>query len=368
VIISDVDMILRYSKFPPPSTKAVVSLNADASEPSAGETVYAFGHGRTISNDPGSVSQQLKGLETDVQACPADYSDAIEQHICIFTPGGGVCRGDGGGPIVTSAVTSNPNSAIQLGIASYMINGCANDAFPDVYLRVSFFQDFINEHICDNSASKPASCPTLSPTKPPTPNPTPSPTSPPPTIFTPSQPTQVPTSIPTQILTSKPTQFPTLKPTSKPTASPTERIVRVVAVVERGGPSADDLQASWTAFDNNWPDRTFCILKVGGVTSVADLLIPADMALDPNVLSKQVNRDNGDRLEQSDWFDLCFLNEVMAGTPVALLVDLAFFDVPASYEYFLTRIADAGLQVVDAVRSPDQNYISPLDRLFVPGN
>jgi hypothetical protein len=141
-------------------------------------------------------------------------------------------------------------------------------------------------------------------------------------------------------------------------------------VVEQGGPSADDLQASWTAFDNNWPDRTFCILKIGGVTSPADLLIPADMALDPNVLSKQVNRDFGRPSEQSDWFDLCFQNEVLAGTPVALLVDLDLsnFQVEASYQYFLTRIADAGLQIVFADSSPDFNYISPFDRLFIPEN
>jgi hypothetical protein len=179
---------------------------------------------------------------------------------------------------------------------------------------------------------------------------------------------------------------PTLAPSRAPSRAPAtsslapttvaDTLVHLIAVVEEGGPSAAALMASWSTFRSTWPDRPFCVLKVSGTCSdceegeIGKLLIPAEMALDPLVTSKQAMRDNGSQLQQSDWFDLCDL-QLHASTTVALLMDLepTFLDPPisveASYNLFRTRIESAGLVYASAEPIGDQNYIEPFNRNFV---
>ncbi len=65
-----------------------------------------------------------------------------ESMLCAKAAGGGKgsCQGDSGGPLVV-----NTNQGWQqVGLVSYGI-GCADDAFPEVYARVGYFTDWIEE-------------------------------------------------------------------------------------------------------------------------------------------------------------------------------------------------------------------------------
>jgi hypothetical protein len=161
-------------------------------------------------------------------------------------------------------------------------------------------------------------------------------------------------------------------------ATCTEDLLTMIAVVEEGGPATDALLESWLTLRTKYPDRPFCVLKVGGQCSgcaqgeIGNLLIPPEMALDPYVFSRQINRDNGDEFQQSDWFDRCHLNVDVefSRTTVALLVDLPLDDddvpedVSASYAYFMTRIERTGLKAEMAGPRQDHNYIEPFNRGF----
>jgi hypothetical protein len=215
----------------------------------------------------------------------------------------------------------------------------------------------------------------------PIPAPTPAPTTSMPAP-TPAPTTSMPASTPAPAPTTSPTPAPTTSPSPAPTPSPTpapttvaDTLVHLIAVVEEGGPSAAALLASWSAFRSTWPDRPFCVLKVSGTCSGCDgetgkLRIPAEMALDQLVISRQAMRDNGEQFQQSDWFDLCNL-QLYASTTVALLVDLepTFIfppsSVEASFNLFMTRITSAGLTYVVADPRADQNYVEPFNRNFV---
>ena len=69
----------------------------------------------------------------------------IKDHmICTFEPGKGICPGDSGGPLV---VRNQNGKYTLIGIASFIISGCATGN-PDVYTRVSLFNEWIENNKC----------------------------------------------------------------------------------------------------------------------------------------------------------------------------------------------------------------------------
>ena len=71
-----------------------------------------------------------------------DEVGITDTMLCAIFPGGGKgsCQGDSGGPLIV-----NTNQGWQqVGVVSYGL-GCADAAFPEVYARVGYFTDWIEE-------------------------------------------------------------------------------------------------------------------------------------------------------------------------------------------------------------------------------
>ncbi|KAL3878771.1 hypothetical protein ACJMK2_031102 [Sinanodonta woodiana] len=71
----------------------------------------------------------------------------VPSHICGFAPNISVCNGDSGGPMVCEGLLA--------GVASWTIKGCGTKSphgtFPSVYVRVSYYIDWIMNTIRANN-------------------------------------------------------------------------------------------------------------------------------------------------------------------------------------------------------------------------
>jgi secreted trypsin-like serine protease len=109
----------------------------------AGHSCILTGWGRTSTGGP--VPDKLQQIELSVydQAkCRESHSNVISSHICTLTKSGeGACYGDSGSALVAEGV--------QIGIVSFGVP-CAQGA-PDVYTRVSAFQDWLKEHVVSDA-------------------------------------------------------------------------------------------------------------------------------------------------------------------------------------------------------------------------
>ena len=138
-----------------------------------------------------------------------------------------------------------------------------------------------------------------------------------------------------------------------------EQLVPVVAVVEKGGPSKEELALSWSSFRDRYPDRKFCLLQLRS-SDYDDLLIPSNFLSDANTIAKSVSRDENDGLEISHWFNLCDLQNLKPGEEVALLLSVPVVSVQASYNYFLNYMERKNIVRDDVVSSTtDDNWIEP---------
>ena len=96
---------------------------------------------------------------------------------------------DSGSPIVLDGTT------IQVGINSFSDGDCSTQNY-DVYTRVSYYQDWLEQQICDNSAVPPSSCFPSPTTRRPTPAPAPVPAPAPAPTTASTQPDKSPTQSP----------------------------------------------------------------------------------------------------------------------------------------------------------------------------
>lgn len=106
----------------------------------SGETLTLSGWGRT--SYPGNIPNDLQWItlkSLNTQECQSKHSNNIyDSEICTFTKSGeGACHGDSGGPLTWNGKVA--------GIVSWG-RPCAI-GYPDVFTRVSAFQDWVNERI-----------------------------------------------------------------------------------------------------------------------------------------------------------------------------------------------------------------------------
>ncbi|CAB9514675.1 expressed unknown protein [Seminavis robusta] len=149
-----------------------------------------------------------------------------------------------------------------------------------------------------------------------------------------------------------------------------EQLLTVIAVTEQGSPTVEDLQESYKSFRTNYPFRPFCVLEVpGGEGGPGTGKTPLDLAQDdPLVTIATVSHDEGDSLFQSDWFDLCNLHNLGDMSTVAISLNVPVNDVEASFDFFLTRAANADLtlhRAIVGVGVANVNWIDPLNQNFI---
>uniref|UniRef100_A0A182Q4T8 Peptidase S1 domain-containing protein n=1 Tax=Anopheles farauti TaxID=69004 RepID=A0A182Q4T8_9DIPT len=112
----------------------------------AGMEGTASGFGRTSDAQPATspVVMFTRNPVLSNAQCNSFWSTALvqAQNICLDASGGrSPCNGDSGGPL-----TVQDNGSLEVGIASFVsAQGCASGA-PSVWVRVSFFRDWIEQN------------------------------------------------------------------------------------------------------------------------------------------------------------------------------------------------------------------------------
>jgi secreted trypsin-like serine protease len=119
-----------------PEDKEVVNLLSEFTPPSALEENLNF-------------PRKLQEVEVEVidpDACraamrPFEIADA---EICVMKPGTpkNSCYGDSGGPLVVPA--DNARGFTQIGVVSWGVR-CGREIVPNIFARVSYFHDWLNE-------------------------------------------------------------------------------------------------------------------------------------------------------------------------------------------------------------------------------
>ena len=156
------------------SSYTPVILDDGTANLTSGVNVTVMGWGLTDfgrRNRPKDPSDVLREVELDVmsnEACKAVYEfyfsftdddddtaifPVTDVHMCAKRDGGGSCMGDSGGALILKGNDGDNNdddnndtdtdTDIQVGIVSWAL-GCAREATPTVYSRVSAAKDFID--------------------------------------------------------------------------------------------------------------------------------------------------------------------------------------------------------------------------------
>ena len=153
------------------TTVEPVKLNTDPNVPSNDEMVTVMGYG--IIKKEGTIVDDMSKvlLEADVQYMPnaecvmtsapfngqtVAYNGYVDDNmLCAWQLNTDACQGDSGGPLIYGSLSSNnPADDVQIGIVSWGL-GCALEAFPGVYSRISEEFDWIEEQVCGLSDDPP---------------------------------------------------------------------------------------------------------------------------------------------------------------------------------------------------------------------
>ncbi|XP_062388550.1 chymotrypsin-like protease CTRL-1 [Sardina pilchardus] len=117
-------------------------------------TCWATGWGNINSDVSLPAPQSLQEVEVPVvgnRQCTCQFSAGTNgvitsQMVCAGSSGRGVCQGDSGGPLQCK----QGSQWIQAGLSSFGVP-CATGRFPEVFARVSEFQQWITDNVAGTS-------------------------------------------------------------------------------------------------------------------------------------------------------------------------------------------------------------------------
>jgi hypothetical protein len=95
-----------------------------------------------------------------------------------------------------------------------------------------------------------------------------------------------------------------------------------VAVIDEVSVSSSSINASWTAFRTQWPNRKFYILDPTTGTAGDNITLPTGYTSDANAFGPiKVARDNGNDAVATKWYDLVGAASLATGASVRLSID-----------------------------------------------
>lgn len=149
------------------------------------------------------------------------------------------------------------------------------------------------------------------------------------------------------------------------TPIPTSANRTCIAVIDEASSARTTLSSNWTSFRTNWPNRPFYLLQPGRTRP--ELYEPAAFVSDPLTEYSQVNRDNGNPGQASDWYTLCNLDQLPDGSKLALFIDtsgsMTLSTVQASYNLFKQKIQERNMTIIE-VFNRNENWILPFDTIL----
>ena len=140
--------------------------------------------------------------------------------------------------------------------------------------------------------------------------------------------------------------------------------ISVIDEADDGG-SLTEVFNRWAAFRAKYPYRPFYLLVAN--SGYGGMRIPSNFDSDPNAYKMLVSRSGSNVGSRDDWFAMCNLSTVLAGTRVLLAIDnsgsMRTSTVRASYDYFIQRVTAAGLPY--NVTEMGEDWITPQDAYAV---
>ena len=140
--------------------------------------------------------------------------------------------------------------------------------------------------------------------------------------------------------------------------------ITCISVIDECSRSSSEVRTDWINFRNAYPNRIFYALEPGRVS--LPLKEPVEYQNDPKAFGPiQVNRDNGNSLDASDWFNICNLSSLPTGSNIALSIDnsgsMTDSTVQASIDLLYSECASAGINIIRLPMSAER-WILPFDR------
>lgn len=143
----------------------------------------------------------------------------------------------------------------------------------------------------------------------------------------------------------------------------------IAVIDENTGSTQWSVDQDWNNFYAAHPDRKFYLMDVAGSYGHPTVITPTGIGTGAapitNFTKFDVNRDDGNTENTSDWFDLAGLSSLSTGSLVTLWVDssgsMTPSNVQASLDLFLTNCSNAGL-TVEQSSNPNayfEEYIEP---------
>ena len=142
----------------------------------------------------------------------------------------------------------------------------------------------------------------------------------------------------------------------------------VVSVIDEDS-SFGSANAVWNSFRGSYPNRCFHLLGPGTTVGSANLKTGqlsyngvswADEVTAGTAFRYQVNRDNGNTGNRSDWWDLIGADVLPSGAKIALCVDnsgsMTIATVQASVNYFVEQATAAGVTIFAPSAGGFTNY------------